>query len=579
MVTRVLGAPTLVPTSNAGSRRSGATGEVARPLGCRHATTGCDTRQLVSARVQVLDFRLSPLDSMLVQQSREARLGRPLWREAVIRGVRSVAVALMALSLLAVPASALAAVKIQRIASPGPEPNPATVLRRLPLDLPFKDGGGRLLRVEGADASERVTTQPQVLCPGMRLTAVGITWRQVGPGRVLANVAAGESAPVYRQPVLLEDDLDRPSPNSSRYDPTRRATELLWVGDARCIKVALHLPAASRISDVEAVFLNTSGTAAGGQPAGEALEDLVGPAVAQARPLRPALITRAQWGADPGLLNCEPSYAKSLKMAFVHHTAGSNDYGMDESDDIVRAIYTYHTQVRGYCDIAYNFLVDKYGQVFVGRKGGPTRPVIPEGHTGFNRGSTMISAIGNYQNVRPPWVMLRAIKYTLAWRLDAAHIPPKGTVTMTSEGGPGTRYERGTVVELRTISGHRDTGYTACPGRYLYRRLDAIRRAVHNIGRPKIFYPRQSTREFTAGKGSVTWRARASDEITWDVRVFDSAGDVRRSWTRFGLRLELSWRGLSDTEDAVPPGEYRVHIAGRLDSEPATGVWFRVRVT
>ena len=37
---------------------------------------------------------------------------------------------------------------------------------------------------------------------------------------------------------------------------------------------------------------------------------------------------------------------------------------------IVRAIYAYHSKMLGWCDIAYNALVDKYGQVFEGRAGG-----------------------------------------------------------------------------------------------------------------------------------------------------------------------------------------------------------------
>ena len=59
-----------------------------------------------------------------------------------------------------------------------------------------------------------------------------------------------------------------------------------------------------------------------------------------------------------------------------------------------------------------------------------------------------------------------ALARLLAWRLDVAHVDPLGTVTWTSGGNP--KYPRGTNVTLRAISGHRDTGFTSCPGTRLY---------------------------------------------------------------------------------------------------------------
>ena len=65
-----------------------------------------------------------------------------------------------------------------------------------------------------------------------------------------------------------------------------------------------------------------------------------------------------------------PHYDKGIRAGIVHHTAGSNEYAPEDSAGIVRSIYEYHTRTLGWCDIAYNALVDKYGQVFEGRAGG-----------------------------------------------------------------------------------------------------------------------------------------------------------------------------------------------------------------
>ena len=89
----------------------------------------------------------------------------------------------------------------------------------------------------------------------------------------------------------------------------------------------------------------------------------------------PSIIGREEWGADPVLRCGTPQYHSGVRAAVVHHTAGSNDYLPQDSAGIIKSIYMYHTRTLGWCDIAYNALVDKYGQVFEGSAGGPNKPV------------------------------------------------------------------------------------------------------------------------------------------------------------------------------------------------------------
>src|SRR5690606_8922345 len=90
---------------------------------------------------------------------------------------------------------------------------------------------------------------------------------------------------------------------------------------------------------------------------------------------RPAIITRKGWGADAKLRCDEDKMGRTIRGTVVHHTAGSNSYSKSASASIIRDIYAYHTKTLGWCDIGYNFLVDKYGQVFEGRWGGITKPI------------------------------------------------------------------------------------------------------------------------------------------------------------------------------------------------------------
>jgi uncharacterized protein with LGFP repeats len=328
------------------------------------------------------------------------------------------------------------------------------------------------------------------------------------------------------------------------------------------------------------VFLNTSGTAAGpgtGPPdVGPSLARGSSMAVAEGMTREPHIISRERWGAKPRLMNCTPDVAPFLTNAFVHHTAGSNSYSRAQADDAVRGIYAYHTQVRGWCDIGYNFLVDRYGDVFEGRSGGITNDVIGAAQMGFNVGAFSVAVIGTFDAAAPPRAAIRALEHLLAWRLDVAHVSPSSRQSMTSGGGSTTRYRRGTTVRLHAISGHRDTGLTDCPGARLYALLPRIRDVATRIGLPKLYAPRLSTTSIVAGQpASVRILAHGSRTLVWKVTVLDGAGTaVSTIPPQVGDRLDVRW-------DATPtiPGEYRVVIeANERDGTRALPAELPIRV-
>ena len=102
-----------------------------------------------------------------------------------------------------------------------------------------------------------------------------------------------------------------------------------------------------------------------------------------------------------------PQYDNGIRAGIVHHTAGSNEYAPEDSAGIIRSIYEYHTRTLGWCDIAYNALVDKYGQVFEGRAGGITKPVEGAHTGGFNRDTWGVAMLGNFDLVPPTPIQLR----------------------------------------------------------------------------------------------------------------------------------------------------------------------------
>ena len=433
-----------------------------------------------------------------------------------------------------------------------------------------------------ASQAIEIWSSAESLCAPFWFTAMALVWEQSGGGEVRARVATGaEVGRLGRPRLLAPEPAEAPDPGTPEYHPDREGTELLWTGGSRCIRLSLRLPARAALSDLRAAFVNTSGTAAGpgtgprdlaplaagaSDARGGLLGGLFAPASAGALTARPAMVPRWKWGADPAYFNtgtkgCSaPYYASAVKMAFVHHTSGVNGYAPSQSDDIVRSIYWYHTQERGYCDIAYNFLIDRYGTIFVGRKGGVDRPVIPGSQMGFNTGTFSVSLMGNFQDTAPPAAAVDSLEQLLAWRLDVAHLPPKGTAMMISAGGSTTKYPKGTRVKLPVISGHRDTGITDCPGDFVYRQLPDIRLAVRATGLPKIYRPQASTEQVTPGLDTVTFTARGSESLTWQVNVVAADGSVLASLPQAGTNLALTWDGSDASGLPLPPGSYSAVI-------------------
>ena len=200
----------------------------------------------------------------------------------------------------------------------------------------------------------------------------------------------------------------------------------------------------------------------------------------------PAIIARAQWGADQAVHCGNRPFDQPIRAAVVHHTAESNDYEPQDSAAIVQSIYAYHTQILGWCDIAYNALVDKYGQVFEGRAGALLGPVQGDHTGGFNNDSWGVAMIGNFDDIAPTPIQLHTIGRLIGWRLGIDHVNPMGTVALPSAGGENTNFPLNAVATLPTVFAHRDVGATDCPGNVAYGLLDEIREtASHFSGPPR----------------------------------------------------------------------------------------------
>jgi len=196
----------------------------------------------------------------------------------------------------------------------------------------------------------------------------------------------------------------------------------------------------------------------------------------------PEIIGRAQWGGNRLPPKSPPQYGV-VEVAFVHHTVTANAYRPQDSASIVLGICRYHRDHNGWNDIGYNFLVDKYGQIFEGRDGGIELAVIGAQSQGYNSHSTGVSLLGDYTSSVLPADGVEAVARLLAYKLALHGVKPIGQTMVVSEGGEANRYREGTQVRLYRICGHQDGNATACPGAALYDQLPAIRRRTDELTR------------------------------------------------------------------------------------------------
>ncbi|GAA2644030.1 hypothetical protein GCM10010399_92470 [Dactylosporangium fulvum] len=318
---------------------------------------------------------------------------------------------------------------------------------------------------EGYRRTRQTRTLTMTRASTGRFSAVGVTWRE--SGRVGAiSIAVRHHVPggawsSWR--TVSAGELDRDpvqAPEESAGNIQRGGSDLLWLGPSDGIQLSVTSISGSVPHDVTADLIDPTDAPLDSAPVATATEA----APVGLTPFMPPINRRAAWGANEQQMSWRPQYANYVKAVAVHHTATSNNYTPADVPKILRSIYQYQTVSRGWGDIGYNVLVDRFGRLWEGRSGGLARPVVGAQAGGFNTGTAGIAMIGDFRSTSvPPAVVESAAKYT-AWKLSLSQaIDPRGTVTLTG-GGSTSRYPVGTTVTVPRVFPHRQTNPTECPG-------------------------------------------------------------------------------------------------------------------
>lgn len=383
---------------------------------------------------------------------------------------------LLGASLAAAPLAALGA---PQIASADPV---------APVDPAVTGGETQIVDVTLADVAPTADPDgPLRRIEDIAATMVGCTWTGAAPDHVL--VRGRDKDGVWTRWMELEEAVN---PETGGAEP---GTEPVWLGGSFAIDVRAVRGGEDVASELIAHVVTTSprtqdaGLARASVGAGVGSTGRVGLLGAIAStpgssigPNAPTIITRAQWGADESRVG-GVSTASEIHGVVIHHTEGSNTYSQAESAQQVRGILDYHTRVRGWADIGYNFLVDRYGQVFEARHGGMTKNVIGAHVGGFNTGTVGISVMGSFTASAPPQVAIDAALSVATWKMLGTMLTDPWERTSYTGGAGATKYKDQTV-SLPRLLAHRDIGSTDCPGGAFYDLMNNVRNDVRGrIGR------------------------------------------------------------------------------------------------
>jgi MYXO-CTERM domain-containing protein len=165
------------------------------------------------------------------------------------------------------------------------------------------------------------------------------------------------------------------------------------------------------------------------------------------------VISRADWGARP--TTCVTTEDDWYRMA-IHHTAGVQEQN-GSVKELIQWLQVYFQETRGYCDIAYQFLVAWDGTVWEGR---PYDYYSGATGGGNNNGNSAISFVGCYDG-------------TACDDLAGPHWPSDETLNSAHN----LIYTLSQIEDIPTdsdhIKGHQDWpgNATACPGDRILARI------------------------------------------------------------------------------------------------------------
>lgn len=343
---------------------------------------------------------------------------------------------------------------------------------------------------EVAGGDRLVTAEEEVA----EFTVIGAGYRSPSGGEGQVRVRSeGGWGPWTELHLDASHGADPTGPEGARRGTANRTgspvSEPVVVGRADAYQ--LDLPADA--TGVEVFFVRETGEAVAAADDIESIE-APSPGIGGAEAGAPGVRLRSTWGARP--YRGTPDVHPYLRRAIVHHTVNTNSYSPSQVPGLLRSVQAYHQDARGWDDIGYNFVIDRFGTIWEGRAGGIRNAVIGAHASNNNTGSVGVSFLGDATSSVAS-AAVTSYGRLIAWKLFLGGVRPSSS----------------------NVIGHRDVGQTSCPGSALYNRLGSIRRAAA-AGYDDLVGPGRFTARRQVVNGTFTplagdFNGDAYDDVLW----------------------------------------------------------------
>lgn len=229
---------------------------------------------------------------------------------------------------------------------------------------------------------------------------------------------------------------------------------------------------------------------------------------------------------------------KKVNRIVLHHTAESMESAAND-EEVLRAIYRYHTLSRQWGDIGYHYIVGQRGNIYEGRAWGD---YVVASHVQYNNMGTIgIATMGNFQkmvlnrdqqNGLEEAIMFVAKKYgiTLSDKAPWVHLCNTATCSPLQ------------IFTGSALLGHRDIGSTSCPGDNIHSLIPDLINRLNSIYSPIINKRSGSIDPLPKNEDmNMTLNTASSVKVVpnQDIRisVASTTSKSRYIWKKFKVKL------------------------------------------
>ena len=392
-------------------------------------------------------------------------------------------------------------------------------------------------------------------------TSIGLTWEAEPPSAAWFRVQeAGDWGGWTR--LAVEDDHG-PDPGSAEAEGAIQGSELVWVGEVDAVQYLIE----GGDSATRATMIDTTDRT---KPFSQQFSNLFTDPTADAAsaiPGRPTIRPRSAWDPTNTCAPAAPPSFVQVTHAYVHHTTGTNSYTASQVPSRILSVCLFHKNSRGWDDIGYNFLIDRFGVIWEGRAGGVDKGVQGAHTAGFNTYSFGVAFIGDHGGASPTAAAEAALVRLIAWKFGVHNVEPTKFSVVVSKGSE--KWAEGRPVAFYPISGHRDAQSTSCPGEACYRRIPSFRSRVDALWNqvPLSTYRNPLVGDFD-GDNALEAAIYRPGNGGWYVT---ETNGYTRTWAAFPTKSGWTSQVVGDFN-----GDGRDDIANYY---PANGTWWVSRST